>query len=668
MSIQNEISRIEQAKSDIKSAIEVKGVEVPESVKIDGYPELVRQIGKNYKYRFGVISDIHIGKYDGENDFIRAIRFFESQEVDFVVITGDLTNNGTEEEIIEYKRIKDELNVSFPIYACRGNHDRTIGWEAWEANVGNHPYYTFEKDGDTFILLSIDDGYSYEVASAYLYGNVRVNEFDPFNKRVFLFMHYPIYGFAGLKESEEYGFSSYDQWQYDIYNRFGCYCMIFNGHTHYDFEITDEYQYNRINVYTDDMKTTIHVPSCAYTRYPDHTAIPDNSQGYIVDVYQNGTNLRGVDFKLGKYLPEYEYFMRNDKLTEQKKRYIDLQWEVGSMNLDGTVDDDDTSDVRTPQFIPIDIGCQYYLELFDTDETRIYFYNSDGSLNRVTDYLEGSVPKIRTCQKYCFNNTDGTIKIKTLADNQTERHIALYRVSESVPVSKITLDKTRGTLKVGEQVTLTATVHPEENASKTVTWKSTDLSVATVDNGVVTAVSGGMTIIRALIEGYKGYNYEAQYLLTVEGKTIVNGLEEAVDIDGTPYNEGIGYKKGYRLSNSGGESECELGVVTGYMPYKYGQRIFIEDFKCPCENTGKNHYTRIAMYNTNKELIGVDAMTELRWKYCLKDWWRLKDSFTGMFYREIEVERFTDGTIPTDAAYVRISAIGIGENPAIYIV
>lgn len=44
MSIASEISRLNTAKSDIKTSIQNKGVSVPSSTKIDGYPSLISQI------------------------------------------------------------------------------------------------------------------------------------------------------------------------------------------------------------------------------------------------------------------------------------------------------------------------------------------------------------------------------------------------------------------------------------------------------------------------------------------------------------------------------------------------------------------------------------------------------------------------------------------------
>ena len=65
------------------------------------------------------------------------------------------------------------------------------------------------------------------------------------------------------------------------------------------------------------------------------------------------------------------------------------------------------------------------------------------------------------------------------------------------PVTSVTLNKTTARLKAGETVTLIATVNPDDATDKTVTWSTSDDSVATVDNGVVTAKKVGTTTIYA---------------------------------------------------------------------------------------------------------------------------------------------------------------------------
>ena len=65
------------------------------------------------------------------------------------------------------------------------------------------------------------------------------------------------------------------------------------------------------------------------------------------------------------------------------------------------------------------------------------------------------------------------------------------------PVTSVTLSKTTASLKVGETVTLIATVGPEDATDKSVTWTTSDATVATVSNGVVTAKKLGTATITA---------------------------------------------------------------------------------------------------------------------------------------------------------------------------
>ena len=68
--------------------------------------------------------------------------------------------------------------------------------------------------------------------------------------------------------------------------------------------------------------------------------------------------------------------------------------------------------------------------------------------------------------------------------------VSVYAGPESVSLYVNEAD-----IEVGESLSLTATVLPEDAADKTVTWFSTDTNVATVNGGVVTGVGSGFVTI-----------------------------------------------------------------------------------------------------------------------------------------------------------------------------
>ncbi len=77
--------------------------------------------------------------------------------------------------------------------------------------------------------------------------------------------------------------------------------------------------------------------------------------------------------------------------------------------------------------------------------------------------------------------------VATCQDKQAICHVV---VNEILP-EEIILNQDDIKIEVGTQFTLTATVLPDNATNKTVTWKTTNSAVATVNNGVVTAIGPG---------------------------------------------------------------------------------------------------------------------------------------------------------------------------------
>lgn len=73
--------------------------------------------------------------------------------------------------------------------------------------------------------------------------------------------------------------------------------------------------------------------------------------------------------------------------------------------------------------------------------------------------------------------------------------IAFNKYIPRISVTGVALNKTEATLNVGDKLTLQATVSPSNATTKTVVWQSSNTSVATVSNGIVTAKAAGTATI-----------------------------------------------------------------------------------------------------------------------------------------------------------------------------
>ncbi len=89
-----------------------------------------------------------------------------------------------------------------------------------------------------------------------------------------------------------------------------------------------------------------------------------------------------------------------------------------------------------------------------------------------------------------------TISVTSLVSGKTVKCTVTVKAGFIPSVKSVTLKESAVTLNVGQQVTLTATVLPAE-ANQTLTWISSDESIASVVNGVVTANRAGSVTITA---------------------------------------------------------------------------------------------------------------------------------------------------------------------------
>ena len=113
--------------------------------------------------------------------------------------------------------------------------------------------------------------------------------------------------------------------------------------------------------------------------------------------------------------------------------------------------------------------------------------------NTVASVSNGKVTALKTGK--------ATITVKT--DDGGKTATCEVTVNAKVyPIEEIVLDKTYAEIKVGNEITLTATIYPSNATSKTLKWTSSDTSVATVSNGKVTALKAGQVVVKATSEEY----------------------------------------------------------------------------------------------------------------------------------------------------------------------
>lgn len=95
--------------------------------------------------------------------------------------------------------------------------------------------------------------------------------------------------------------------------------------------------------------------------------------------------------------------------------------------------------------------------------------------------------------------TDGTVTVKAVCGSASNTCTVILK--RYVPALYVSLNPSSLKLQLGGTATLTAAVYPANATNQSVIWYSSNTAVATVTNGVVTAVGPGITIIMAKTAG-----------------------------------------------------------------------------------------------------------------------------------------------------------------------
>jgi predicted phosphodiesterase len=282
-------------------------------------------------YSFGALSDVHIVYETATDDFQAALTYLNKDEdVAFVCICGDLTDNGTATQLAQYKAVVDDYSADTTVYAIAGNHEAYASQPTLlEQYTGKPLYYSFTHGDDVFIMVGICSGTEGQLFASgelqWLYETLEANR----NKRCFLFQHIPpVDGCGDILNLYPYTklTGSVESLCFKSLLRHYTNTVFFHGHTHMKYYLQkygDMANYDKVFGCH-----SVHIPSLSVPRdgangdgtYEDVFA---DSEGYVVDVYENGIHLRGRDFVKGEFLPIASYWLDTTLQTIPAGTYTD---------------------------------------------------------------------------------------------------------------------------------------------------------------------------------------------------------------------------------------------------------------------------------------------------------------------------------------------------------
>lgn len=189
-------------------------------------------------------------------------------------------------------------------------------------------------------------------------------------------------------------------------------------------------------------------------------------------------------------------------------------------------------------------------------------------------------------------NGTATITVTTKDQGKT----ATCSIIVAQYVTEIKLSKTFLTLNEGQEQTVTATVNPDNAADKSLTWTSSDESIAKVDvNGKVTAVSKGSTTIK--VTANDGSGVSASCVVSVKDPSPAGAVDLGLSV----------YWATCNLSESGFVSSPE--IYGNY--YAWGETKTKSYFSWSRYKFGIDSFGPFSKYNTKSSYGTVDNNTVL---------------------------------------------------------
>lgn len=341
--------------ADATKVIAIAGTSEPGSKNVSGAAAVfdipaskrLSHTSDQRRYRFGSYSDVHFDamyrnyKYD-ETHWSHALQTFANRNVDFLVGSGDYAENNKdypnvwENEWSRYQKILAESDYCNPIYEAIGNHElwhgnsdgtsRFIKYTGLEGNTSSASHAYFEKtiNGDHFIFMALEGGFNPQAASEFSQEQLNwlrnlLSRYSGDGHNIYIIEHalFQNYG-AGDNPVNNYydiplsnGYDSTNQLKsiLETYKD----AIFITGHTHIAFD--EQYNYSDNNGTSAQM---IHNSSVGGVRHVQngsltHNYAEDESEGYIVDVFDDAIIFHGASLYYNRVDPNCTYIVKTSQ-------------------------------------------------------------------------------------------------------------------------------------------------------------------------------------------------------------------------------------------------------------------------------------------------------------------------------------------------------------------
>ena len=149
------------------------------------------------------------------------------------------------------------------------------------------------------------------------------------------------------------------------------------------------------------------------------------------------------------------------------------------------------------------------------------------------------------------------------------------------PLQKIELDTISYTLTVGKTIELTTIFTPEDPADINVDWLSSDESVATVDNGIVTGLDEGQVTITVISKANPSLYATCEI-------TVVNPPQQVSNDEESHSSQSCA---GIQDKNCDGVVTCDEAMGPGWVWSEQDKACVIEPVAQPTDTPSSNIYS-----------------------------------------------------------------------------